>query len=68
MPLLSLELLEKHKNEWIKLRNELRYDIIDQGFGAYMNFKYHFRDGKLGELKNFDEAYEYIKEKYIKKV
>lgn len=67
MPLISIELLNTHKDRWTKLREALQYDIIDEGFGAYMDFTYNWRDGELAKIKEFDKAYEYIKEKYVKK-
>ena len=40
MAKLSIELLRKEHNDWIKLK-------VIESFGTYMNFKYNFRNKEL---------------------
>jgi len=67
MPLISIELLNTHRERWDNLCEESHSDLVAQGFGVYMNMTYCWKDDKLASIKNTDEAYNHIKEKHVKK-
>lgn len=67
MAKISIELLNTHKEKWDEVCKDSHSDLVAQGFGVYMNMTYCWKDDKLASIKNTDEAYEHIKDKYVKK-
>tara|TARA_R100001510_G_C7501910_1_gene105230 strand:- start:155 stop:364 length:210 start_codon:yes stop_codon:yes gene_type:complete len=67
MPLISIELLNTHKEKWEELCNNSHSDLVAQGFGVYMNMTYCWMDNKLAKIKDTDDAYAHIKQYHVKR-
>jgi len=80
MPKISIELLDKHVKEWKDIVDKLhngsihsylgimKDTVIGQGFGAYMNKTYNWKDDEVSKLQDISSAYDKIKSKYVQEI
>ncbi|BCV01513.1 MAG: hypothetical protein CM15mV42_1960 [uncultured marine virus] len=68
MARISKEVLFNERDQFLNHNSKLKQfigDVVTTDFGQYMNDKYLFHDEALKNEKDFEKAYERIKEKHV---